>query len=1078
MKRKLLALFMAIIMCVSLLPVGAWAEANGTYSDGLTWSVYNSTLTISGTGDMADYSSGVTPWDTCKSHITSVVIGDGITSIGNGAFSDYPWLWEAYLPDSVTYIGADAFANNSFLYYVSMSSDVRTIGQRAFYGTNIKRITIPENVNSIGDMAFGSCGNLKKAVFVGGPPENFGSNVFPEEGFSMYVPESVTAWAESSAYNSTDNTWNGYPIVFYDDIAPSGYCGGDGTGSELVWSITEDGCLIISGNGTMAGGGLDTTYDAPWEIYCDRIKSVVVSDGVQFIPESAFWGFKNLESAVIGKDVKGLGTGAFMRCLNLESVRFRGDAPKIYGTNVFDGVHPGFLIYAPKGNSAWLNDCTYNGGEYYYYWDSVVVKFIDDDEAVCAHNYTEVVIEDTCTNQGFTEYVCTKCGNSYSDNYGAALGHNFGAWITVTAATCTADGIMNTKCSNCTATSTRVIPATGHTYGEWETTVGPTCTLKGSKVKKCTVCKAVVETAEIDMLPHTVVTDSAVEATCTSTGLTQGKHCSVCGTVLVAQEVLPVKHETGDTMLVTPATCTETGLRAKYCSVCHQFVDTEVIPALTHMVVTDEAVSASCLKSGLTEGSHCAVCGEVLTAQEVIPATGHTVVTDPAVAATASATGLTEGSHCSVCGEVLVRQTELPALSSSSHTATATWPGHDEGSHTTLTINANDIMVDLSKTKTASIPVDFIKPESIGYQVANYIDLGFLGRVQDPVNPWSYGTVYPTYNGDPVITLDGKSPDGIDDNESTAHVLHKIPYWDVSDWTFGTYTLSASHSVKTENKDYTAKVTATCTVYCSHSGAKNGEQTCTTSVTCADCGEVLSPAFGHDFENVAAKAPTCTEKGWNAYQVCKKCGESTYVEIPANGHSWGTGVATIPTTCLYGGLITYTCSDCGEIKTDLTDAYGHSPDHEYYCLNDQYCTRCGEKLHDAAGHDYIEHPAKAPTCTDVGWEAYTDCSRCDYTTYVEIPALGHTEVEFVMDIAPSCSQEGRLSKTCPVCNQIYETESIAKLPHIPGPAATCTEPQKCAVCGEVLEKCCPNCGAPLHDGAICSICGDPYVAIR
>ena len=81
-----------------------------------------------------------------------------------------------------------------------------------------------------------------------------------------------------------------------------------------------------------------------------------------------------------------------------------------------------------------------------------------------------------------------------------------------------------------------------------------------------------------------------------------------------------------------------------------------------HTPIIDSAIAPTCTETGLTEGSHCSTCGEILEAQETIPATGHTLVTDPAVAPTVKKTGLTEGSHCSVCGEILVKQEVIPKL--------------------------------------------------------------------------------------------------------------------------------------------------------------------------------------------------------------------------------------------------------------------------------------------------------------------------------------------------------------------------------------------------------------------------------
>ena len=80
-----------------------------------------------------------------------------------------------------------------------------------------------------------------------------------------------------------------------------------------------------------------------------------------------------------------------------------------------------------------------------------------------------------------------------------------------------------------------------------------------------------------------------------------------------------------------------------------------------HQAVTDAAVPATCTKDGLTAGSHCAVCGEILKAQTVVKAKGHKAVTDPAVPATCTAAGKTAGSHCEVCGEILTAQAVVKA---------------------------------------------------------------------------------------------------------------------------------------------------------------------------------------------------------------------------------------------------------------------------------------------------------------------------------------------------------------------------------------------------------------------------------
>ena len=171
---------------------------------------------------------------------------------------------------------------------------------------------------------------------------------------------------------------------------------------------------------------------------------------------------------------------------------------------------------------------------------------------------------------------------------------------------------------------------------------------------------------------HTVSTDTAVAPTCTTTGLTEGKHCSVCNEVLVAQEVVDALGHTEVIDEAVAPTCSANGLtEGKHCSVCNEVIVAQtVVDALGHTEVIDEAKAPTCTANGLTEGKHCSVCNEVLVAQETVNAKGHNEVIDKAVAPTNKESGLTEGKHCSVCGTVLVAQEVIPALGYTSPTIT------------------------------------------------------------------------------------------------------------------------------------------------------------------------------------------------------------------------------------------------------------------------------------------------------------------------------------------------------------------------------------------------------------------------
>ena len=96
-------------------------------------------------------------------------------------------------------------------------------------------------------------------------------------------------------------------------------------------------------------------------------------------------------------------------------------------------------------------------------------------------------------------------------------------------------------------------------------------------------------------------------------------------------------------------------------------------PVHTHTVMVQSAVPPTCTETGLTEGSYCFTCNEVLTAQESVSALGHTEVIDAAVPPTCTETGLTEGSHCSICSEVLTAQEQVNVLNHSYDAATFSW---------------------------------------------------------------------------------------------------------------------------------------------------------------------------------------------------------------------------------------------------------------------------------------------------------------------------------------------------------------------------------------------------------------------
>ena len=160
----------------------------------------------------------------------------------------------------------------------------------------------------------------------------------------------------------------------------------------------------------------------------------------------------------------------------------------------------------------------------------------------------------------------------------------------------------------------------------------------------------------------------------------------------------------------------------------------------------------------------------------------------------------------------------------------------------------------------------------------------------------------------------------------------------------------------------------------------------------------------HDLVHHDAKAPTCTEIGWDEYDACQRegCDYTTKVEIPALKHKLVHHDAKAP-TCTETGWEEYdTCSRCDyTTKVELP----------------------------ALKHNLVHHDAKAPTCTEIGWDEYDACQRegCDYTTKVEIPAPGHDYTEKV--VKPTCEKVGYTLHTCKKCNDSYKDHQTKTLLH-------------------------------------------------
>ncbi|MGN1017562.1 MAG: leucine-rich repeat protein, partial [Oscillospiraceae bacterium] len=356
MNKRLLSLLLACCFVFSLLPISAMADeaqtTSGSCGENVTWALVGGVLTISGTGDMEDYREW-RPWNDSDEPVTnvdSIIIEDGVTSIGESAFSYFTNLKNVTIPSSVKRIGYCAFSECPMLKSISIPAGVETIEDgafsicdglseiivdenneqytsvdgvlfskdkttlisypaaiesdayeipngvtelslRSFLGcTNIMSITVPQSVRTIGAWAFSDCAALEDVYYLGEIAQ-----------WKVINIDSGNIHLLTASIHCTDG-----------DAFPDGSCG-----ENVTWALVG-GVLTISGTGAMEDYSSSGT--APWYDMADAITSIEVGDGVVSIGDHAFRGLRYVESAALAYSVESIGEYAFADCNRLYSI--------------------------------------------------------------------------------------------------------------------------------------------------------------------------------------------------------------------------------------------------------------------------------------------------------------------------------------------------------------------------------------------------------------------------------------------------------------------------------------------------------------------------------------------------------------------------------------------------------------------------------------------------------------------------------------------------------------------------------------------------------------------------------------
>ena len=254
--------------------LSAKAESSGTCGPNLKWHLMDDgVLTISGTGKMDNYLYSVAPW--YYRDVKQIIIGDGVTTIGQAAFRNRGSLTSVTIPNSVTTIGVYAFSGCSSLTSVTIPNSVTTIGQAAFnLCSSLTSVTIPNSVTTIGRSAFEDCSSLT----------------------SVTIPNSVTT----------------IEVYAFSDCSSL-------TSVTIPNSVTTIGWYVFRG--------------------CSSLTSVTIPNSVTTIGSEAFSDCTNLQKVNIGNSVKTIGECAFNNCTSITQISSEAVVPPTCEPGVFTNIN-------------------------------------------------------------------------------------------------------------------------------------------------------------------------------------------------------------------------------------------------------------------------------------------------------------------------------------------------------------------------------------------------------------------------------------------------------------------------------------------------------------------------------------------------------------------------------------------------------------------------------------------------------------------------------------------------------------------------------------------------------------------
>jgi hypothetical protein len=524
--KQITAFFLAFAFLLGALPVFAVSAAVTGYcggegnENGISWSFDSSTgtLTITGAGAMenwyhemdlsivADYGYNIedylpagkdyvyTPWYSFRNDILHAVVSDGITTLGDFAFSGCTKLKDVTLGKDLTVIGHAAFEECESLQGIAIPEKVKSIGVGAFYSNiGLTSVVIPEGVESLDYGAFSFCSNLNEIT----------------------LP-------------ATLKNMNALCFAFCEKLASV--------------AIPKD----------VQGIGAYTFYE------CKNMKTVTFAGDIKYINQNAFENCLSLTKITIPASVTSIAPSAFTKCRRLlifnvfagsygEAFCKENFSGEKYTINLVEHQWTAVKIVKPTcGSRGYTLEKCENCGQQ---------REANVLEPTGVHSFGsyKVISNAGCGIEGLRVRTCTTCGYEDSDVV-PAWPHIYTEWTELKAATCAEEGERSRLCYSCGIIEIETIEKLPHAMDAWEMIADSTCSEEGSESRSCEKC-GFVEMQAIPKKPHTY-TSLETPPTCEESGYTI--YSCHCGYSYKEEHTAPAGHSYSEWIMTEPGVETGT----------------------------------------------------------------------------------------------------------------------------------------------------------------------------------------------------------------------------------------------------------------------------------------------------------------------------------------------------------------------------------------------------------------------------------------------------------------------------------------------------------------------------------------